>query len=227
MNKILLLHGAIGSKEQLIPLAKLLEKDFEVLTLNFSGHGSEVFKAKFNISQFSNDVVAYLDQNKIEQLNIFGYSMGGYVAVYLAKHHPNRVKKIITLGTKFKWSPEIAAQESKMLNPEKIAEKIPAFASILEKKHYPNNWKEVLTKTSAMMMEMGEDNPLKLEDYQKINHQIKIGLADSDEMVTREETEEIVNALSKSHFYALSNSKHPIEKVNLEQLVHEIKEFLV
>ena len=54
--------------------------------------------------------------------------MGGYVALQLANKHPKYVQKIITLGTKFAWDKETAAKEVKMLNPEKIEEKIPAFA---------------------------------------------------------------------------------------------------
>ena len=47
-----------------------------------------------------------------------GHSMGGYVALKLALKRPELVDRIITLGTKFNWTPEVAAKEVKMLNPD-------------------------------------------------------------------------------------------------------------
>ena len=49
--------------------------------------------------------------------------MGGYVGMYLAKNHSNRIEKLITLATKFKWNKIIAEKEIDLLNAETIAEK--------------------------------------------------------------------------------------------------------
>jgi|TARA_R110000782_G_scaffold1119_1_gene4043 pimeloyl-ACP methyl ester carboxylesterase len=138
MKNLLILHGAIGSKSQFNSLASLLNNQFNIHLLNFSGHGGEAFKENFNIPQFADDVLVYLEQQKVESIDIFGYSMGGYVALYLAKNHPEKVNKIITLGTKLSWTPDIAAKETKMLVAEKMEEKIPAFAEILKTRHHPN-----------------------------------------------------------------------------------------
>lgn len=226
MKNILILHGAIGSKDQFELLKHQLVKKYNVHSINFSGHGGEVFKSKFNIAQFADDVLAYLNQQHISSVDVFGYSMGGYVALYLAKNAPDRINKIITLGTKFSWTPEVAQQEIKMLDAEKIEEKIPAFAELLKLRHAPNNWKEVLAKTAEMMLEMGQNNPLTINDYKTIQHQVKIGLADQDEMVTLEETMAVANAIPNALFYQLHNSKHPIEKVDMQQLTHEIMDFI-
>ena len=43
MKNIVLLHGAIGAKDQLQPLADLLKNDFIVHVFNFSGHGGKPF----------------------------------------------------------------------------------------------------------------------------------------------------------------------------------------
>jgi len=226
MKNLLILHGAIGSKEQFGLLKKQLENQYHTHVINFSGHGGEAFKTPFNIAQFADDVLVYLNQQHILSVDVFGYSMGGYVALYLAKNAPDRINKIITLGTKFSWTSEIAQQEIKMLDAEKIEEKIPAFAELLKLRHAPNNWKEVLAKTAEMMLEMGQKNPLTLNDYETIRHQVKIGLADQDEMVTLEETMAVAEAIPHAQFYRLENSKHPIEKVNLQQLTQEIVEFI-
>ncbi len=225
MKDLLILHGAIGSKSQFNSMASLLDNQFNIHLLNFSGHGGEAFKENFNIPQFAEDVLAYLKQQKIESIDIFGYSMGGYVALYLAKNHPVKVGKIITLGTKLSWTPDIAAKETKMLVADKIEEKIPAFATILKDRHHPNNWKIVLEKTANMMIAMGNKNVLKDEDYKLIQHTIKLLLADKDEMVTYEETNHVADLLPQATFELLPNSKHPIEKVDIDALSGIIRAF--
>ncbi len=226
MNRLLLLHGAIGAKDQLISLSESLKDSFEIYNLNFSGHGGRDFVNEFNIKQFANELINFLDENQIHQIDIFGYSMGGYVALYAAKYFPKRIGKVVTLGTKFNWDKKIAEKETKMLNPTIIEQKIPAFANVLEKRHQPNDWKELLARTADMMIQMGENNPLKIDDYKNINHFVKIGLADTDEMVSLKETKEVYEALPNAEFYTLADSNHPIEKANLAQLAEEIKTFL-
>ena len=121
MNPLLILHGALGSASQLDPVKSTFEgKGIVVHSLNFSGHGGASFQSNFGIEQFSSDTLQYLQHHQLQQVDIFGYSMGGYVALWLAKMHPDRVGRIVTLGTKFDWSEESAAKEVKKLNPEKI-----------------------------------------------------------------------------------------------------------
>ena len=76
-----------------------------------------------------------MNENYIQTIDIFGYSMGGYVALWLARFYPDRVGKIFTLGTKLKWNDEEAEKEIKMLNPEKVELKVPAFAQQLAERH--------------------------------------------------------------------------------------------
>lgn len=225
MTDLLLLHGAIGAKDQLEPLRQTLKGQFEIHTLNFSGHGGQPMGKPFSIEQFAAEVLAYLDAQRIAKTDIFGYSMGGYVALYLAKLHPDRIDRIFTLATKFEWTPEIAEREIRMLNPEKIAEKIPAFAAQLEKRHQPNDWKKVLNQTAEMMVSLGNQNPLKLEDFQNIQNRIRIAIGDQDAMVTLEETIAVYRQLPNATLAVLPDTQHPIEKVNLERLSSELAHF--
>ncbi|HEY0030277.1 MAG TPA: alpha/beta fold hydrolase [Bacteroidia bacterium] len=225
MQHLLLLHGAIGAKDQLAPLSEELKNNFIIHTINFSGHGGEPMPEIFSIELFAEDVLRYLKNNNLESINIFGYSMGGYVALYLAKHHPKKIKKVFTLATKFAWSPEISQKEIKMLDAEKIAEKVPAFAAILEKKHQPNDWKIVLQKTVDMMVALGNDSTLISSDFKSIQIPVKLSIGDNDTMVSLEETEEVCNYLSDAKLIIFPDTAHPIEKVNIEKLSAELKTF--
>ncbi|NRA47992.1 MAG: alpha/beta hydrolase, partial [Phaeodactylibacter sp.] len=122
---LLLLHGALGSKAQFSALKAKLNIDFEVFDFDFQGHGGRTVESPFTMDLFTDNVLSFLDDNDLGKVHIFGYSMGGYVTLNTALKLPGRISKITTLGTKFDWSLESAEKEIKMLNPEKVEEKVP------------------------------------------------------------------------------------------------------
>ena len=223
---LLLLHGALGSEDQLIPLKKLLSEKREVHTLNFEGHGKSKEKSDFSISLFRENVVSFLNERKLTSVDIFGYSMGGYVALDLALHYPDFVNNIITLGTKFSWDPIFAAKEVQMLDPERIQEKVPAFAIQLEKLHGLENWRNVVLKTSKLMQDLGDNPPLNKEEFNRISNRVLICLGELDKMSTVEESKEVAKYLTNGTFKAIENFKHPIETVPTEELAKIINVFL-
>ena len=56
-DKLLLLHGALGSKNQLLSLKATLEKTYEVYDLNFEGHGGIQSINEFSIDLFTENVI--------------------------------------------------------------------------------------------------------------------------------------------------------------------------
>ena len=220
---ILLLHGALGSKDQFGNLKKYLSQSYEVVDFNFSGHGGKPFNLDtFSINGFTSEILMFLEENKISEISIFGYSMGGYVALDLALKSPEKVEKIFTLGTKFQWSPEIASKEVKMLDPEIIEAKVPKFAFALQKRHAPNDWKKVLNKTVQMMTELGNGKAIPLNEFSKIEKQVIIGLGELDNMVSKEESLKVSKLLPNGVLELFDGFKHPIEQTDPQTLAKRI-----
>ncbi|SHN32911.1 alpha/beta fold hydrolase [Chitinophaga sp. CF418] len=211
---LLVLHGAIGASRQLRAIAAQLSTQYEVHLFDFPGHGGkELPEGPFSIKLFAEAVLEYIEVHHLQQLTIFGYSMGGYVAMYLAKHHPQQIARVITLGTKFHWDEATAAKEIKMLDIAAITAKVPDFAAALADMHAPNDWKVVLQRTADMLTDMGRDNPLKPDDYKDITTDSLIMLGDRDKMVTLEETIATYKALPDAKMAVLPGTPHPVEKV--------------
>lgn len=211
---LLILHGAIGSSRQLKAVAAQLSAQYDVHLFDFPGHGGkDLPDGPFSIKLFATAALEYIQSHDLQQLTIFGYSMGGYVAMYLAKHHPQLINRVITLGTKFHWDEATAAKEIKMLDTEVISNKVPDFAAALADMHAPNDWKEVLQRTAGMLSAMGRDNPLKHDDYKDITTASLIMLGDRDKMVTFEETITTYKALPNAKMAVLPGTPHPVEKV--------------
>lgn len=227
MQPLLLLHGAIGSKDQLVSLHTELSKDFTVYSLDFAGHGSSTVNAnEFSIPLFAQQVLDLMDASQLERISIAGYSMGGYVAMYLALHHPARIEKIITLATKYNWDETIAAKEIKMLDAQRIEEKLPAFAGELNKRHGANDWKIVLEKTKTLLTGLGQHNWLSPEALDKIQTPVLLLSGDKDKMVPAEETLAVYRLLPSAQLGILPNTPHPIEQVNTKTLAFAIRQFM-
>jgi len=226
VNNLLLLHGALGSKGQFSELENLLGECFKVYSLNFSGHGGlPIPEEPFSIDLFSKDVLKWMEENKVSRMNIFGYSMGGYVALYIARHYPQKICKIFTIATKFKWNEDLASKEIKMLDPVKINEKVPAFAKQLKKRHSPQDWENVLKKTAEMMKNLGENNALNDEDFRSIENQVLVAIGDRDRMVTLDETVDVYMKLRNGRLLVLPATPHPLEEIDYARLKYEINNF--
>lgn len=225
MQPLLLLHGAIGSMDQLIPLREELHSEFDVYSFNFPGHGGTGPFESFSIDAFAKATVDFMKTHQLKNLSVFGYSMGGYVALYLESMCPGTFQKAITLGTKYEWSEEIAAKEIKMLRPDIIEQKLPAFAQQLAHRHGATEWKNVLDKTAAMLLELGKRPLLSSTVLQKITCPTLVLLGEKDNMVSPEETQNAAAALVNGQYELLPNTAHPIEQISVSTLSAKIKGF--
>lgn len=216
-----MLHGAIGAATQLQPLAAQLAPHYEVHLPEFPGHGGAPLPEQpFSIALFAEATLQYIRQHKLREVTIFGYSMGGYVALYLARQYPDLISRVITLGTKFHWDETTAAREVKMLDADIIVQKVPVFADNLARLHAPNDWKTVLQRTAEMLLAMGKDNPLKPDEYKEISTPALIMLGDRDKMVTLEETVVAYRGIPGARMAVLPGTPHPIEQVNISLLTY-------
>lgn len=221
---LLLIHGALGSKAQFQKLGEALKAHFTIYSFNLSGHGGENLGYSFDMDGFSAQILDFLEMKSIKEANVFGYSMGGYAAITAALKAPEKFNKIATLGTKFRWSPEIAAKEVRMLDADKIQEKVPAFAQVLEKRHAPLPWKKVLSDTAQMMHGLGSGKGLKQEALAGLQTQIFISLGTEDNMVSHDESMEVVRTLPRATFQSYQNFPHPIEKIDYSILAETLTE---
>lgn len=222
---LLLLHGAISSGKQFDVLLPLLEEQFDLHIHDFPGHGGKTIPETFSVPLFTESVIKYMDKNKLDKVSIFGYSMGGYIGLHAAAYHPSRIDKVFTLATKFDWITNVAAKEAAQLDPEKILEKVPAFAAILDVIHYPQDWKKVLRKTATMLLELGKAPALTEKELSRINIPVAIGIGDLDMMVSIEESRNAAKHLSNGRLLQLSSTPHPFEKVSHRMLAEHIIDF--
>jgi pimeloyl-ACP methyl ester carboxylesterase len=97
---LVLVHGLAYDRAGWGCLPDLLAERFRVVLLDNRGVGeSDVPAGPYAVAQMADDVVAVLDDAEIERTNLFGVSLGGYIAQELALAHPERVEKLILVST--------------------------------------------------------------------------------------------------------------------------------
>lgn len=224
MRNLIVLHGALGHSEIFEPFKAELSKYFTVYTPLFSGHGNtELPESGITIEKYTEELKEFITKENLNNVHIFGHSMGGYVALCYALENPENLHSIMTLGTKFDWTEEQATKESKMLNPEVIAEKVPKYAESLEKQH-GTKWRQLLPAIAEMMISLGKNPPLK-DQLVTINFPVQIMVGDKDNMVTLEESVEVYRSLPNAKLAVLPDTKHPMDKVRPNLLLNLMKDF--
>lgn len=221
---LLLLHGALGSPDQMQPLADALADRFTVYCPAFRGHGGNVYEDHFHMEDFSEDIKIFMDSRGIQKAHLFGYSMGGYAGVWMAKQNPDRIGHLLTYGTKWDWNPETAAKESSMLIPEVMEEKIPGYVGVLKARFHPADWKASVRKTADMLTTLGQAPLLTRETCAEIPHPLCITVGSKDLMASPEVSRGVSTWFPNARFVEWEGWPHPIEKVDVEALAVLVKE---
>jgi pimeloyl-ACP methyl ester carboxylesterase len=99
---LVLLPGAYMTVDLLGDLVPKLAERHQVIAVEFQGHGHTVdIDRPFSYQQFADDVAELLRHLGIEQADVYGYSLGGGVALQLGLRHPRRVRKLVIASASY------------------------------------------------------------------------------------------------------------------------------
>ncbi|HEX5499272.1 MAG TPA: 2-succinyl-6-hydroxy-2,4-cyclohexadiene-1-carboxylate synthase, partial [Thermomicrobiales bacterium] len=95
---VVLLHGFTGSIRTWDGLAPELARHHQVVAVDLLGHGATDAPGdaqRYAMERATADLAGLLDQLRIEQASVLGYSMGGRLALGFAVLHPERVAALV------------------------------------------------------------------------------------------------------------------------------------
>lgn len=226
-HTILLLHGALATEAQLKSLARELPPFYQVLSFSFRGHGGQPLPTNaFSMKDMAHEVMSFIRENTLPPVHVFGYSMGGYAALAAAVEAPELFSSITTLGTKFDWSPATAMAETRLLDAERMREKVPQFAQQLEALHAPTPLPELLTATAALMRNLGDAPLLTTANVAQLEVPVQVLVGELDKTAGVDASQAFVDHMPRATFEILMNTPHPLEKVNPDLLVNRIARFV-
>lgn len=94
---LVILHGFLGSSDNWRATAQRLAPFFRVLTPDLRNHGFSPHDATMSYPIMAEDVLEFLDQQRLPSVHLLGHSMGGKVAMQLATMQPHRIQKLIVV----------------------------------------------------------------------------------------------------------------------------------
>ena len=95
-NKLIILHGFLGSLDNWITIAKKIsDLGFEVHVVDQRNHGKSFHSENHSYELMAVDLKNYIEHFHFDKASIIGHSMGGKTACFFALNHSNMVDKLI------------------------------------------------------------------------------------------------------------------------------------
>lgn len=93
---LVLLHGGGDRWQQFLPIIPSLAMKCHVYALDLRGHGkSGRVPGKYRPEHYVIDVLEFIDRQISEALFLFGHSLGGWIALFIAAERSQRLKGVI------------------------------------------------------------------------------------------------------------------------------------
>jgi len=193
---LLLLHGnneSIASfSEQIGPLSKR----FQIIAVDTRGHGNSTtnYQGDYSYDLFSEDMVQLIDTLGLKDANILGWSDGGNTGLTMAIHHPERVKRLITMGAN-------AFPGEEAIDP--------AVIKIFEerRKTYADKTDPYAINQLRLADLVLQQPQISSEQLSKINVPVLI-LAGENDVIKEEHTRYIHQLIPESQLIILKNADH-------------------
>lgn len=226
-GSVLLLHGALGAASSMVPLAERLAPHFTVHGMDFAGHGgAPAPDGALSVDVLTAQVASYVAEHGLAPARIFGYSLGGYVALHLAATRPELVGRVATLATKLAWTPEVSMQMARQFDVGTIRAKAPKFADALAAMHQGMGWEALLGATRTMLDDLGANPRLTPEVLRTIACPARLGVGDRDVTVSVDETLTAARAMPAGELEVHPATPHALERVDLDRLAGTLVAFL-
>ncbi len=139
---VLCIHGFSGGPYEVKPFTSYLgsHTDWIIEEPTLSGHGEELHMSGFKAKHWLMDAeLAFRSlAKKVDEVIVVGFSMGGIIALYLAKRY--KVKKLVLLSAAAKYvSPKQLVKDFKMIATEAYHHNLTNNELYLRYRHKFNN----------------------------------------------------------------------------------------
>lgn len=99
---VVLLHGLMLNGACWASLARMLEKDYDVIMPDARGHGnSSATDHGYSYDNLAADVVSFIDALELTTPVLLGHSMGGMTAAVVASRNPKRLRGLVLADPTF------------------------------------------------------------------------------------------------------------------------------
>ncbi|RAN79182.1 alpha/beta hydrolase [Bacillus sp. SRB_336] len=93
---VVLLNGTSGHIEAWTHNIRALAQQYRVIGYDYPGHGySTLAEADLEIPDYEAHLLELLDVLQLDRVHLLGESLGGWIAIKFAAHHPERLRSVV------------------------------------------------------------------------------------------------------------------------------------
>lgn len=222
---LLLLPGLLGSiSRQWREFRDPLAETYRLILPDLRGHGrSENRTPALQPERMMQDLAGLLTHLRINQVHITGYSLGGYLGLMLYLNQPRRVSSLLMHATKFYWSGEAVKKMHQQLNPDTMAEKVPAYANQLFEEH-GSRWRALVRQAGDLVGLLSESG-ITENMAARVQIPVIVSVGDRDELVPLPEAARLSRVMPNGGLLVLPHTRHPLRSVSLIPLLPVMQTF--
>jgi pimeloyl-ACP methyl ester carboxylesterase len=225
-DTIVLLHGVNGAREEMAPLAALLPPSLAPLAPNWLGHGGRPPPGPdYSVGALVDDLIAKLDGEGIHRCFLFGYSIGGYLALALAHRNPERVRGVVTLATRHIWDRESVDHLVYLADPARLTRPGNPRAAELARVHHPTDWQLVNGANRRMFADLRTNPPLGDDDLRAISAPVLVLNGTDDPLVSADESRALAALFRTWRLGLFEGSAHPLPATPIADIAAAIADF--
>jgi len=211
-RRMLILHGVNGCRTEMQPWREALSDDFDPEVVNLCGHGGREIPDALTMPRYAADLLGQMDALGLERPVIVAYSFGGVVALYLAAHHPERVAAVVTVASQWQYDQEAIRHVTHLLQVSRLTG-LAHRREHLTKVHYPNDWRVLAQRLSAMYSSFEHEPPVTPEVLRGIACPCLVLSGSSDPITSADETVALHRCLPGSEIAMYPGVAHPPDRV--------------
>jgi pimeloyl-ACP methyl ester carboxylesterase len=222
---IVILHGSNGSGATMRALADAVP-DVDTYTPNMLAHGGRPVPERITIEDLANDIIAYMDEQHLARAYVFGYSSGACLALYLARHFPQRFNGVCTLAAKYVFDGNTVAHWTHLTDPERLGRPGNKRAVELTETHKPQDWVAVTNSNRRLFEEYGRNPPLDEDDLRAIKIPALLISSDNDQLVPLAETTALGKLIPDTRVVVYKGHAHPFSIVPIAAMGNVITKWI-
>jgi pimeloyl-ACP methyl ester carboxylesterase len=178
---LIALHGAYMTVDAMNEIVSTLAKTRKVIAVELQAHGRTAdIERPITYEHMADDVAAFLEHLDLDEADVFGYSMGGGVALQLALRYPGVVRRLVVVSASYSHggmqpeliemiptiTPEVFTGSPLEAGYKSVAPRPEDFPKLVEKLKQldmtPFEW-DVSAITSPTLLVVGDSDAIRLE----------------------------------------------------------------
>jgi pimeloyl-ACP methyl ester carboxylesterase len=156
------------------------------------------------------DVLEQMDSGSIETAYFFGYSFGGYIALYLARHAPERISGVCTLATKFVFDSHTVALFTQLSSVDRIRNR---QEDLMNQRHPGQDWTRLVSGMADLYRRLGQSPALTDTDLGGIAIPTLTISASNDQLVPWSESLRLACLMPRGHGFTFAGKAHPLDVI--------------